>query len=757
MMAKHFSVDARAMLTWGRESIKDHTTAVLELVKNSYDANATVVVVQINASLYATGGAHIRVSDNGVGMTLDEVETNWLRLGYSAKLEERFTPRGRRKTGEKGVGRISADRLGSVLELRSQARGSAATGLRVDWREFEKPGRDIQTVPVSELDDLAFIVPQPTKRDAKSGEYADPPHGHPNGLTQTGTELLIRDLRQTWDADDLQELRRLLSLLTPPFEHVDDFQIRLESDVDPTCSGVVTSPLIASAAIEGHFRLLPNGEVNIRLVHRASGSSRRRVERKTRVAFERLVHPKVKPNTNDSPTDSARRLGPVSAQLFFYPQKAETVRGLDLDLSELREFLRMNAGVRVYRDGIRVPPFGDSGKPEGDWLALGDRKARNPAGPNRPDFRVSPYQLVGAVMIGRDSNPKLIDTSGREGLVAGEALAVLKSFLIGCLTRLETKYHELFTENGENGQQPLPSPRDTVGELKVQLSDLADTIRRAEVKLPAPASKELERVVEQLATTTDKLKKAERTFEELGSQAATSRTLATIGIASATFGHETQRGLDSLRATLNAAHLLLKNGEAADAVMGELEKAIGESERVSAWGAFALGRVRRDKRVRRIHDVAKLVGDILDEIGPAMDASSITLSRDLRPVRARVFAMDVECVVINLLTNAYYFTKQSHRDRRVSAQVRAKSWQGRRGFELTVADSGPGVPKDIQSRIWDPLFTTKTDDGGKSIGTGLGLALVNAVVQDTEGSRTIEKDPRLLGARFVVWLPDAGD
>src|SRR5262249_16906164 len=165
-------------------------------------------------------------------------------------------------------------------------------------------------------------------------------------------------------------------------------------------------------------------------------------------------------------TQLVKRLGPVSTRLLFYPQKAETVRGLDLDLSDLREFLQANAGVRVYRDNIRVPPYGDQGRAEGDWLALGDRKARNPAGPNRPDFRVSPYQLVGAVFIGRDTNPELVDTSGREGLVAGEALGILKSFLIGCLTRLEARYHKLFTSSGRTPSEPLPSPRDTVDELR---------------------------------------------------------------------------------------------------------------------------------------------------------------------------------------------------------------------------------------------------------------------------------------------------
>jgi signal transduction histidine kinase len=754
-MAKHFSVDARAMLTWGRESIKDHTTAVLELVKNSYDASATVVEVQIQTGLFADGGPHIRIADDGIGMSSDDLTNHWLRLGFSAKRQERFTSRGRRKTGEKGVGRISADRLGAVLELRSQARQLPATGLQVNWNEFEQPGRDLEKVPVQELDNLGFNVPRASPWDERRKEFGSPPPAVANSASRSGTELLIRNLRQNWDEQDVQELRRLLSLLTPPFERVEDFQVRIENDVDRVCNGVVTSPLFASAAIEGRFSLHARGMVKGKLIHRAR-ASRRRIETKISIPFDQLVHPKPRPDAKASPSELIKRLGPVSARLLFYPQKAETVRGLDLGLSDLKEFLDANAGVRVYRDGIRVPPFGDQGRPEGDWLALGDRKARQPAGPNRPDFRVSPYQLVGAVFIGRDSNPELIDTSGREGLVAGEPLALLKSFLIGCLTRLEAHYHKLFTATARVAEEAAPSPRETVGELRVQLSELAATIKKTEERFPPSVTGQMSDVVEQLASTTEKLKRAEKTFEELASQAAISRTLATIGIAAATFGHETQRGLDSLRATLETARLLLRNGDNPHDVLSELEKAIGESEKVSAWGAFALGRVRRDKRVRRVADVGTIVGVVLDEIEPAMDASSITLSRELESVKAKVFAMDVESVVINLLTNAYYFAKQSSRDRRVAVRLRPKQNHGRPGFDLVVADSGPGVGKAIRDRIWDPLFTTKTDDTGKPIGTGLGLALVNAVVQDTEGTRTVDDDSKLGGARFAIWLPDAG-
>lgn len=753
-MAKYFSVDARAMLTWGRESIKDHTTAVLELVKNSYDAGASIVEVQICTGLFADGGPHIQIVDDGIGMSGDDVTNHWLRLGYSAKREDKFTPRGRRRTGEKGVGRISADRLGAVLELRSQAGSQAPVGLRVNWNEFELPGRDLEGIEIQELESVTFLVPQPSVWNEKDENFGPAPDPIPNSMRRSGTELLIRDLRQNWDQQDIQELSRLLSLLTSPFERVQDFQVRINNDVDPICNGVVPSPLMASAAIEGDFSLAQNGTVTGTITHRAQGS-KRRIKNSVSVPFDQLIHPNLRSAQKISPTELVKRLGPVSARLLFYPQKAETVRGLDLGLSDLREFLQSNAGVRVYRDGIRVPPYGDQGRPEGDWLALGDRKARNPAGPARPDFRVSPHQLVGGVFIGRDTNPELVDTSGREGLVAGEPLALLKSFLIGCLAHLEAQYHHLFVSRTKTTDDPARSPRDTVDELRVQLSDLVSTIKHAEQKVPELAIARPQ-VVEQIAATTEKLKLAEKAFEELSSQAAVSRTLATIGIASATFGHETQRGLDSMRATLEAAALLLRNGESTEYVLSELEKAINESEKVSAWGAFALGRVRRDRRIRRTVDVASLVNDVLDEILPAMEASSITLNRDLESIKARVFAMDIECVVINLLTNAYYFSKQSSRDRRVVVKLRLRKNQDQRGFDLVVSDSGPGISKALRDRIWEPLFTTKTDDTGREIGTGLGLALVNAVVQDLEGKRTIDDDPKLEGARFTIWLPNAG-
>lgn len=159
-MSKFFKVEARALLTLGRDSIKDHTTAVVELVKNSYDAGATVVEIEIRANAQDRDRWFIRISDNGVGMTEDDVEKKWLRIGFSDKRVEKFVG-DRRRVGEKGIGRLSADRLGSTLELRSQAKDAAPVGLKVEWDRFDVIGEDLAAIPLQTLEKITFDVPVP--------------------------------------------------------------------------------------------------------------------------------------------------------------------------------------------------------------------------------------------------------------------------------------------------------------------------------------------------------------------------------------------------------------------------------------------------------------------------------------------------------------------------------------------------------------------------------------------------------------------
>lgn len=748
-MPRTFSVDARAMLTWGRESIKDDITAIVELVKNSYDADATAVVVTVAAHDAEAQNRFLRVSDNGVGMSGDEVDDHWLRLGFSEKRRHKRTKRKRRKTGEKGIGRISADRLGRVLELKTQARNHDPVGLRVCWDEFEEPGRDLASVPLQELAEMGFLVPGPVEWDEVNESFACESESHPSSRRASGTELTIRGLRDEWTRERVGQLRDSLAALTPPFKEMADFQIRLETDLDESLNGIVDSPFMSAAEIEAEFDYEPGESVRCRFrVRRKDG--RQGAPTVQSIKWNQFVSQAVADEESSDRRTTHRDLGTINVILLFYPRRSETLRGTTLALSELRSFLDVHAGIKVYRDDIRVMPYGDPRKPEGDWLGLGDRKARNPAGAGREDWRVSPNQLVGGVFLGRDDNPELSDTSGREGLVQSDAYHDLHSFLMGCVFQLEAHYHKLFLKQKE----PRANPQETVNELRSELDALADSLQEVEVELPTKGSTQVIRVREQIDRASDKIRTARRSIEELASQATTYRGLATLGIASATFGHETEGSIEGVATAVGvAAQLLRRSPDQIESVLDELTKAQSFAKRVSAWGAFALGRIKRDKRRRAQIDVSGLVRRLIDELRPAFVASDIRLVLSLRGVEGRIFPMDVESVLLNLLTNAYYFSKKSKRERVVSVDLKQQKCDGKDGLLLEVADSGPGVATANREDIWRPLFTTKVDARNRKVGTGLGLAIVDNVVSDLGGTRKAVRDDKLRGARMSIWLP----
>ena len=175
-MAKKFKIDARLILQLGRDSIKDHSTALVELVKNSFDADASKVEVEIYSKGEKKG---IRVADNGFGMTETEIDNNWLRIGFSEKKNSKTSKKGRRKTGEKGIGRIASDRLGATLKMFTKSEEDALQGLQVNWDEFDVAGKSIDDIELDEIQNPTINIP------VRKGEQA----------RETGTELLISNLR----------------------------------------------------------------------------------------------------------------------------------------------------------------------------------------------------------------------------------------------------------------------------------------------------------------------------------------------------------------------------------------------------------------------------------------------------------------------------------------------------------------------------------------------------------------------------------
>jgi signal transduction histidine kinase len=187
----------------GRELVTNEFVAIFELVKNSFDAGAKLIQIEIDPI-----ANQIWIVDDGKGMTVDDIKDKWLFVAYSAKADGSEDNDYRNKikavrsyAGSKGIGRFSCDTLGAELNLYSKAKSSSHVGLRVEWEKFEidskKEFKDVRV----EIDD-AIEFPSPSKAMLPK---------------PTGTILKIDDLRHEWDEQNIIKLRKYLAKLIDPF------------------------------------------------------------------------------------------------------------------------------------------------------------------------------------------------------------------------------------------------------------------------------------------------------------------------------------------------------------------------------------------------------------------------------------------------------------------------------------------------------------------------------------------------------------
>lgn len=411
---KFFSVDAKTLLSLGRNSIKDNTTALLELVKNSYDADASRVEIEIFCN---SSEKYIRVADNGKGMTEEELDSRWLRIGHSTKGLEKITGSKRRKTGEKGIGRISADRLGAELELKTRSEDNETIGLKTDWNKFDVEGCNLDEIPSTLITNPQIQIP---------------------GNGKTGTELIITSLRQQWTADDIAILYEELSVLMPPFKQINNFEIFLNTDVSKEHKGKIISDLELAADTE-ITATYTDDKVNY-VLRNADQIRNDKPGEKEQIDLKKLVHLATSSNLLQG-KPSKLRCGPAEVRILFYLRAASGLGESGFSLKKLRDYLNKFAGVKIYRDGIYVKPYGNPADPEGDWLSLAERKTREPAGVSRETYRVGGNQIIGAVLISRDKNPNLVDSAAREGFIKGQAFNDLRILVLGCLRLLESYRH----------------------------------------------------------------------------------------------------------------------------------------------------------------------------------------------------------------------------------------------------------------------------------------------------------------------------
>lgn len=393
-MEVNFSISPRILSHLGEDLIKNESIALFELIKNAYDACAEYCIVDFN---YKNGKLHsLIIEDDGFGMNKDIIETVWLVVGTDNK-KKKLEPNqcGRIPLGEKGIGRLSIHKLGNKITLISKAEGNNEIELYIDWNKLYT-AKNINDFPIE-------LIENPIPKTF---------------LNSSGTKIIVEDLKTDWDRRQLREVHRNITTLNSPFSDGNDaFHVLAKSNTN-VFEGLPDFDDIKNNALYfGYCKMRRDKIVEFKYQFKPWSSLDRVNSGRTVELTDLLDEDKIIKKWNsetrifeDIDLDESE-VGTIEFDIVIFDTDAQIFSYVNTEKKALKDYLKENGGVRVYRDGVRVYNYGER---DNDWLGI-DLKRVHRVGGN-----VSNNIVIGSVKIKRDSSTGLIEKTNREGFIENE-------------------------------------------------------------------------------------------------------------------------------------------------------------------------------------------------------------------------------------------------------------------------------------------------------------------------------------------------
>ncbi|MFC6095688.1 ATP-binding protein [Flavobacterium qiangtangense] len=448
----HFKTNIQLKSIIGKDLINDDNIAILELVKNSFDADAKKVEVQYfnlknnddkKVLSFSDLTSRLIIKDTGVGMNLDDIQNKWLNIAYSEK-KTNNRQHNRMMAGAKGVGRFSCDRLGEYLNLYTKKKNTNHyLLLKIDWKKFEIDDNtaEIQSIEL-ELETLS-------KEDLILRNIEAFEHGVLLEIIKLRSNWVyeIKDSKGTyWNTDKLTELKKYLEKLINPnqaFEN-NDFGIYLDAP----------EFIVENIAKDSSDKFIGKVENTIfdKLDFKATSIESRIIDNGT------VIYTELK--------DKGQTVFWIKEKNVFFPE----IKDIKVILYYLnpytKAFFTKQMGIRsvdygsiyVFLNGFRVPPYGESGD---DWLNLEQRKSQ---GYNR---FLSQRELVGRIEILDHENAfKVI--SSREGIVKNESYKKLTETKAGYFFKIFRRL-EKYVVDGLDWDSIPEEDRNKISEIEKKI------------------------------------------------------------------------------------------------------------------------------------------------------------------------------------------------------------------------------------------------------------------------------------------------
>jgi len=392
--------DVNTFRLLGRDLITDRITAVFELVKNCYDANATSVTIDFKNVTTKSQDGTITISDNGIGMSFVDIRDKWMVVGTNSKRKETYSvePFHRKFVGEKGIGRFAVDKLGERVQIKTKQKGEKNwLCVNIHWDEYEQQSNISQTG-----DQLSLFTEVKNKYTYE-----------PGNKNEQGTKIIITKISDIWTDNDLERLYKELSKLVSPFYPINPpFDVNINSNEfkDYSDKLVKAEPIkYYSHYAEIGFDVPENIQESL-----IFNSQTNKIEKKN-VAI--------------------KDFGPVKMKLFYFNEGAKR----RYNSAYKNDDTRID-GIKIYRDSIVTTPFAeyeDKTEKQRDILGIDKRRWRGTFD------TIGTREVIGIVDITKSGNAKIIDATNRQDFISNSEYSSLKEFVLEQLSAFEKlKIHE---------------------------------------------------------------------------------------------------------------------------------------------------------------------------------------------------------------------------------------------------------------------------------------------------------------------------
>lgn len=826
-----FSVSAKTARLIGRENISDVDGAVVELIKNAYDADATCVFVQFNIpfptvpqiisfelatsvfgnadfevllNYYINNGKHfvkrndltsieeqelnnflfkfntIIVMDNGCGMPESILRTAWMNIGTNDKEERKVSAGGRIKTGAKGIGRFALDKLSTATIVYTKSEKDTLKKWQIDWCQFDSAVMlEEVSASINDCDGSYLELAQRTARKKiKSFDQYD---------WDTGTIIILNPTREKWSVQYFAKINRNLRSLFPetndskfdiyvdnvfyPMYSLANERFSLtESDYDYKIIGsfdgidtltvkiirneIDTRKIKLSIQVDDQQHDLMLSDFWARDGFQKDGYHR--ADYAKTVSFSFLVSALTK-------IDPAiiKTIGPFQTELYFLKNTNSTIEIVKpITVAKRREVLTNYSGVKLYRDGFKVRPYGEEGA-SFDWLGLNERAIKSPGAVSSDGaWRVRTNQIIGAVRISKDGNPSLVDMANREGLAINDSYKAFVTIIEKIIETFEGDRQYVFQEYSswlKSKKEEISSTQKIIESVQEELfpEDNPRTQEKPQNDKYCDISysqKEYKKAVLDLKKENERKDRALKTM----------MLYSSAGVMTNTFSHEISRittnagsRMQHLRHTVK--RLVGENGYTGSPIFDPFV-IIDQTEKIDhlleSWLDVIMSGVEQSTFEAKETNVFIAIQKILEAWKPLMQQKLINIASvatigQMENCTCSISEIDLHIILNNFLLNsAWFLEKASVEQREVYVTVEEQLDR----IIILLENNGPpldGMFANNPERIFYPGESSKKSDKGE--GTGLGLWITKIIIDDASGE--IHPMDRADGFGLRIMLP----